>query len=323
MGVSSVDLLELRNVSKTFVSSFLFFRRKVVAVDKVSFSIPGEKPTVFVLAGESGSGKSTIARIILRFIKPDEGEVLYRGRNILALNSKELLLYRREVQAVFQDPYSAFNPVYPMDHILSITARRMGVAQGKEVDEVIDEALVSVGLRPEEVRGKYPYQLSGGQRQRVLLARALIPRPKLIVADEPVSMLDASLRAEILNLMLDLKAKHGVSFLYITHDLSTASYVGDYIAVLYKGSLVEMGPIDDVISSPYHPYTQLLMSSIPLPDPSRRWQERVTAPEVSAARGPVSGCKFYDRCPLRKEECRRAPPTLKKIGNRYVACYLY
>jgi len=316
-------LLELRNVSKTFVSGFLFFRRKVVAVDKVSFSIPGEKPTAFVLAGESGSGKSTIARIILRFIKPDEGEVLYRGRNILALNSKELLLYRREVQAVFQDPYSAFNPVYPVDHILSITARRMGVAQGKEVDEVIDEALVSVGLRPEEVRGKYPYQLSGGQRQRVLLARALIPRPKLIVADEPVSMLDASLRAEILNLMLDLKAKHGVSFLYITHDLSTASYVGDCIAVLYKGSLVEMGPIDDVISSPYHPYTQLLMSSIPVPDPSRRWQERVTAPEVSAARGPVSGCKFYDRCPLRKEECRRAPPTLKKIGNRYVACYLY
>lgn len=316
-------MLELRNVSKTFVSGFLFFRRKVVAVDKVSFSIPGEKPTVFVLAGESGSGKSTIARITLRFIKPDEGEVLYRGRNILALNSKELLLYRREVQAVFQDPYSAFNPVYPVDHILSITARRMGVAQGKEVDGVIDEALVSVGLRPEEVRGKYPYQLSGGQRQRVLLARALIPRPKLIVADEPVSMLDASLRAEILNLMLDLKAKHGVSFLYITHDLSTASYVGDYIAVLYKGSLVETGPIDDVISSPYHPYTQLLMSSIPVPDPSRRWQERVTAPEVSAARGPVSGCKFYDRCPLRKEECRRAPPTLKKIGNRYVACYLY
>jgi peptide/nickel transport system ATP-binding protein len=323
MGVSGVNLLELRNVSKTFVSGFLFFRRKVVAVDKVSFSIPGEKPTVFVLAGESGSGKSTIARITLRFIKPDEGEVLYRGRNILALNSKELLLYRREVQAVFQDPYSAFNPVYPVDHILSITARRMGVAQGKEVDGVIDEALVSVGLRPEEVRGKYPYQLSGGQRQRVLLARALIPRPKLIVADEPVSMLDASLRAEILNLMLDLKAKHGVSFLYITHDLSTASYVGDYIAVLYKGSLVETGPIDDVISSPYHPYTQLLMSSIPVPDPSRRWQERVTAPEVSAARGPVSGCKFYDRCPLRKEECRRAPPTLKKIGNRYVACYLY
>jgi len=323
MGVSGVNLLELRGVSKTFVSGFLFFRRKVVAVDKVSFSIPGEKPTVFVLAGESGSGKSTIARIILRFIKPDEGEVLYRGRNILAFNSKELLLYRREVQAVFQDPYSAFNPVYPVDHILSITARRMGVAQGKEVDEVIDEALVSVGLRPEEIRGKYPYQLSGGQRQRVLLARALILRPKLIVADEPVSMLDASLRAEILNLMLDLKAKHGVSFLYITHDLSTASYVGDYIAVLYKGSLVEMGPIDDVISSPYHPYTQLLMSSIPVPDPSRRWQERVAAPEVSAARGPVSGCKFYDRCPLRKEECRRAPPTLKKIGNRYVACYLY
>jgi peptide/nickel transport system ATP-binding protein len=323
MGVSDVNLLELRNVSKTFVSGFLFFRRKVVAVDKVSFSIPGEKPTAFVLAGESGSGKSTIARIILRFIKPDEGEVLYRGRNILASNSKELLLYRREVQAVFQDPYSAFNPVYSVDHILSITARRMGVAQGKEVDEVVDEALVSVGLRPEEVRGKYPYQLSGGQRQRVLLARALIPRPKLIVADEPVSMLDASLRAEILNLMLDLKAKHGVSFLYITHDLSTASYVGDYIAVLYKGSLVEMGPIDDVISSPYHPYTQLLMSSIPVPDPSRRWQERMAAPEVSAARGPVSGCKFYDRCPLRKEECRGAPPTLKKIGNRYVACYLY
>lgn len=320
--MSNLNLLELKNVSKTFVSGFLF-KKKVVAVDNVSFSIPGEKPVIFVLAGESGSGKSTIARIILRFIKPDKGEVLYRGRNILTFNSKELLLYRREVQAVFQDPYSAFNPVYPVDHILSLTARRMGVAQGKEIEEVIDEALISVGLRPEEIRGKYPYQLSGGQRQRILLARALIPRPRLIVADEPVSMLDASLRAEILNLMLDLKAEHRVSFLYITHDLSTASYVGDYIAVLYKGSLAEVGPIDDVVSNPYHPYTQLLMSSIPIPDPSKRWQEKIAAPEISVAREPVSGCKFYDRCPLRKEECRRAPPPLKKVGNRHVACYLY
>jgi len=320
--MSNLNLLELKNVSKTFVSGFLF-KKKVVAVDNVSFSIPGEKPVIFVLAGESGSGKSTIARIILRFIKPDKGEVLYRGRNILTFNSKELLLYRREVQAVFQDPYSAFNPVYPVDHILSLTARRMEVAQGKEIEEVIDEALISVGLRPEEIRGKYPYQLSGGQRQRILLARALIPRPRLIVADEPVSMLDASLRAEILNLMLDLKAEHRVSFLYITHDLSTASYVGDYIAVLYKGSLAEVGPIDDVVSNPYHPYTQLLMSSIPIPDPSKRWQEKIAAPEISVAREPVSGCKFYDRCPLRKEECRRAPPPLKKVGNRHVACYLY
>jgi len=320
--MSNLNLLELKNVSKTFVSGFLF-KKKVVAVDNVSFSIPGEKPVIFVLAGESGSGKSTIARIILRFIKPDKGEVLYRGRNILTFNSKELLLYRREVQAVFQDPYSALNPVYPVDHILSLTARRMEVAQGKEIEEVIDEALISVGLRPEEIRGKYPYQLSGGQRQRILLARALIPRPRLIVADEPVSMLDASLRAEILNLMLDLKAEHRVSFLYITHDLSTASYVGDYIAVLYKGSLAEVGPIDDVVSNPYHPYTQLLMSSIPIPDPSKRWQEKIAAPEISVAREPVSGCKFYDRCPLRKEECRRAPPPLKKVGNRHVACYLY
>jgi len=323
MAVSVVNLLEVRNISKTFVSGFLFSRRKVVAVDKVSFSIPGEKPIIFVLAGESGSGKSTIARIILKFIKPDEGEVLYKGKNIFAINSKEDLLYRREVQAVFQDPYSAFNPVYPVDHILSITARRLGVDQGKEIDEAIDEALVSVGLRPEEVRGKYPYQLSGGQRQRLLLARALIPRPKLIVADEPVSMLDASLRAEILNLMLDLKAKNGVSFLYITHDLSTASYVGDLIAVLYRGSIVEMGPIDDVISNPYHPYTQLLMSSIPQPDPSKRWQEKIATPEVSAYKEQPIGCKFYDRCPWKKEECRKAPPPLKKIGNRYVACYLY
>jgi len=320
--LSNLNLLELRNVSKTFASGFLF-KKRIVAVDKVSFGIPGGKPIVFVLAGESGSGKSTIAKIILRFIKPDEGEIFYRGRNILSFNSKELFLYRKEVQAVFQDPYSALNSIYPVDHILSITAKKMRVDQNRDIDDVIDEALISVGLRPEEVRGKYPYQLSGGQRQRILLARALIPRPRLIVADEPVSMLDASLRAEILNLMIDLKNKHGASFLYITHDLSTASYVGDLMAILYRGTLVEIGTVDDIINDPLHPYTQLLMISIPIPDPSKRWQERIATPEFSAFRGLVSGCKFYERCPLRREDCRKAPPSLRKVGGRYVACYLY
>jgi len=320
--VSNLNLLELKNVTKTFTSGFLF-KKKIVAVDNVSFNIPREKASIFVLAGESGSGKSTVARIILGFIRPDKGEVLYRGKNIFSFDSKEFTMYRKEVQAVFQDPYSSFNPVYPVDHILSVTAKRISRDENKDIDKIIDEALINVGLRPSEVRNKYPYQLSGGQRQRVLFARALLPRPKLIIADEPVSMLDASLRAEILNLMLDLKTKLGISFLYITHDLATANYVGDYIAVLYKGSLVEMGPIDKVMSEPLHPYTKLLMSSVPVPDPFKRWEGRISTPETEAIHGTTSGCKFYDRCPFRKDECKKDSPPLKSIGDRFVACFLY
>jgi peptide/nickel transport system ATP-binding protein len=209
--------------------------------------------------------------------------------------------------------------------VLFTPLRKYNIASSDdEARELVSKALESVGLRAEEILGKYPYQLSGGQRQRILLARSFLLRPRLIIADEPVSMLDASLRAELLNLMLDFKNRLGVSFLYITHDLSTASYISDYIAVMYRGDLVEVGSVNDVLEEPLHPYTKLLMESIPIPDPTKRWASRVELPprEFSAQR--VSGCKFYERCPLRMDKCRTEKPRLKLVNNsRWVRCFLY
>lgn len=321
---SGVNLLEVRDVTKIFISGFLFFRKRIVAVDGVSFSIPADKPIVFTLAGESGSGKTTIARMILGFVKPDRGEILYLGRNIFSFNEREWRDYRKDVQAIFQDPYSAYNPIYTVDHVLYTPIRKFKLAENdEEARDIIEKALESVGLTPDEVLGKYPYQLSGGQRQRILLARSFLLKPRLIVADEPVSMLDASLRAGILNLILELKEKLGTSFLYITHDLSTASYLSDYIAIMYRGCLVETGPIEDVIKDPLHPYTKLLIDSIPIPDPSKRWRIRVELPPREFSEEKTIGCRFFDRCPYRMDICREKTPSTKLVGSRRVACFLY
>uniref|UniRef100_A0A7C5YX74 ABC transporter ATP-binding protein n=1 Tax=Ignisphaera aggregans TaxID=334771 RepID=A0A7C5YX74_9CREN len=321
---TSTNLLELREVTKIFSSGFLISRKRIIAVDEVSFALPGDKPIVFTLAGESGSGKTTIARIVLGFLHPDKGEVLYFGRNIFSFKKSELKNYYREVQAVFQDPYSVYNPIYTVDHVLYTTIKKYNIAQDDyEARELIDKALTSVGLRADEVLGKYPYQLSGGQRQRLLFARCLLLRPKLIVADEPVSMLDASLRAGILNLILDLKDKYGISFLYITHDLSTANYISDYLAIIYRGSIVEMGPIDKILQDPLHPYTKLLIDSIPKPDPNKRWRTKVALPPREFVAEEIIGCKFYDRCPYRMDICYRKKPSIKQIDSRIVYCHLY
>ncbi|MEM1516406.1 MAG: ABC transporter ATP-binding protein [Thermofilum sp.] len=318
------SLLELRNVTKIFSTGVLFFRQRIVAVDDVSFRIPGERPVVFTLAGESGSGKTTIARLILGFLKPDKGDIVYRGRNLTAFSSKDWNWYRREVQAVFQDPYAAYNPIYTVDRVLFTPLKKYRLTfSDSEASEMVAKALESVGLRPEEILGRYPYELSGGQRQRVLLARSLLLKPRLIIADEPVSMLDASLRAEVLNLMLDLKNKVGVSFLYITHDLSTASYISDFLAIMYRGVLVETGPIDEVIEEPLHPYTKLLLDSIPVPDPNKRWTSRVVLPPREYTEEKRMGCKFYDRCLLRMNICKDNVPPPKIINSRVVRCFLY
>ncbi|RLF22032.1 MAG: ABC transporter ATP-binding protein [Thermoprotei archaeon] len=320
-----MNLIEVKDLTKKFPLG-RWTKRTLTAVDRVSFSIPEKPPKIITLAGESGSGKTTTARLILGFIKPTSGRVLWRGRDIWKLDKKGWKQYRKEVQAVFQDPYSAFNPLFKVDRVLTIPLKKFGLAStDEEAYEMACKALEIVGLRPEEVLGKYPHQLSGGERQRIMLARAFLLKPKLIIADEPVSMIDASLRASILNIMFDFKDKWGVSFLYITHDLSTAYYISDEIIIMYRGSIMEMGPVDDVIEDPMHPYVRLLIESIPIPDPSKRWMERIILPKVELSRVvEIKGCKFYDRCPKRMPMCAERMPKLIEVERgRRVACFLY
>jgi len=320
----SGKLLEVSHLTKIFGIGGLIRRRELVAVDDVSFNMPAERPTTLTIAGESGSGKTTTARMILGFIRPTHGGVIYRGKNVLNMNRDEWKTYRREVQAIFQDPFGAFNSMYTVDHVLRVPIQKFKMAKtDEETGQLISTALEAVGLRSGEILGKYPHQLSGGQRQRIMLARAFILRPRIVVADEPVSMLDASMRAGILHLMLDLKKKQNVSFLYITHDLSTAHYVSDAIAIMYQGSMVETGPIDDVIADPLHPYSRLLIDSIPIPDPGQRWQEHIELPSKESQTQTLDGCKFYDRCEFRLEVCKTQRPVLKQEKTRFVACHLY
>ena len=322
----SKTLLELQEVTKIFESRIFFRKQRVIAVEKVSFSISAEKPSILALAGESGSGKTTIARLILGFIKPTSGKILYKSKDIWNMDKKEWMNFRKEVQAIFQDPYSSFNPLLKVDRVLTIPVRKFCLADSRdEIYDLIARALDEVGLRAEDVLGKYPHELSGGERQRIMLARAFLVKPKLIIADEPVSMIDASLRANILNTMLNLKRKHNTSFLYITHDLSTARYVSDEIAIMYLGNILEMGAADDVILKPLHPYVKLLLESVPEPNPDKRWRTRINLPrtELNKQLSKGEGCKFYDRCPTKMEICAKEKPKLIEIDKRLVFCHLY
>jgi len=320
-----MNLIEARNICKIFELGRLV-RRKIVAVENVSFSIPNDKPLILTLAGESGSGKTTTARMILGFIKPTSGEILYKNKNIWHMSKDEWTKFHRDVQAIFQDPYGSFNPLRKVDRILTVPIRKFKLASSKdEEQELIAKALANVGLETSKVLGKYPHELSGGQRQRIMLARAFLIKPKLIVADEPVSMIDASLRANILNTMVDLKKKLGISFLYITHDLSTARYISDEIIIMYLGNITEMGPIDDVVLKPLHPYVKLLVDSVPKPNPDERWREKIELPrtELSKQAIQMKGCKFYSRCPERMDKCLKEKPKLIKVHRKLVACHLY
>lgn len=317
--------LELRNVSKVYFRG-LFQRGGTVALEDFSFSISGERSSITVLAGESGSGKTTTALLLLGFITPTGGEILYQGKDLRKLSPEEWRAFRREVQVVFQDPFAVYNPFYKVDHVLSVPIAKFHLARSRaEGRALIEEALLGVGLRPEETLGRYPHQLSGGQRQRVTVARALLLKPRLLIADEPVSMVDASLRATILESLRQLNRDFGISILYITHDLTTAYHIGDDIIVLYQGSVTEVGEVDLVIKEPLHPYTRLLVDSIPWPDPERRWgQERVAVSKGEVSDRAKRGCKFAERCPSAMSECREsAPPLFQTSDHRATACYLY
>lgn len=321
-------LLEARGVTKTFSSGGGIGNPKkvTVALDDASIAISTKPATVIAIAGESGSGKTTLSRLILGLISPSEGDIYYRGKPLSQMSHAERMTFRREVQAIFQDPFEVYNPFYKIDHALTMPIEsfepKMPKAQARKM---IESVLGTVGLRADETLGRYPHQLSGGQRQRVMVARALLLNPSIIVADEPVSMVDASLRATILESLLKAHKELGASLIYITHDLTTAYQVSNSILMLYQGTMVELGNVDKVIKEPKHPYTQLLVNSIPLPDPKKRWNKR-TAREVFAKppSGKNLGCRFAERCPHVMAKCWDSQPPLYGVEqDRAVACFLY
>lgn len=319
-------LLEVRDVSKVFVTGGLLTRREVHAVDEVSLTFAGDPPAIVSLVGESGSGKTTFARMILGLTEPTSGSVLFRGRDVARLSGRDRALFRKEVQAVFQDPYAIYNPFYRIDRVFQLAVRKFKLAATRaEAQALIHEALRAVDLRPRDVLGRYPHQISGGERQRVMLARLYLIRPRLIVADEPVSMIDAAVRAMFLNILLDFRDTLGISTLFITHNLATANYLGGDIVVLYRGRVAERGMIDRVIAAPKHPYAQVLLESVPVADPTRRWHDEATLiGEEARALPGRERCLFAERCPYRTQACLAArPPELTVEDGRAVACTLY
>jgi len=317
-------LLELRNATKIYAQGLLS-RDQTIALDNVSLEIDDASPTIIAIAGESGSGKTTMSMLSLGFIEPTKGQIFYKSKDITKLDKSERLQFRREVQAVFQDPFAVFNPFYKIDHLLTVPIDKFKLTKSKQqARQMMEDALSAVGLRPEEILGRFPHQLSGGQRQRISVARALLLKPTLLVADEPVSMVDASLRATILESLRKLKKDYGISILYITHDLTTAYHISDNIIVLYRGAVMEAGDIDSVIKAPKHPYTKLLIDSIPWPDINMRWGTSDLQAKEGGYGAVGKECRFANRCPFVMDKCRSESPHLFRMAPHQAAsCFLY
>jgi peptide/nickel transport system ATP-binding protein len=318
------ELLRTEGLTRHFRIGGLRTRRTLHAVDDVDFSIG--RGEIVALVGESGSGKSTIARLLALVYRATRGEIWFEGRPLSRVRSRrERLAYSGDVPMVFQDPYSSINPAYRISHgiMRGIKLHRPDVPRTRRVEEV-ESVLDAVGLVPSaEVRRKFPYELSGGQRQRVGFAQALAFRPKLIIADEPVSMLDVSIRIGLLNLMSELRSREGVSFLYITHDVASARYIADRVLVMYAGHLVEEGTTEEILHSPKHPYTQLLLSAVPDPRAELGLADASDVGEPPKVVDPQEGCRFAPRCPLRIDVCDSVTPRLGELGRgRRVACHV-
>jgi len=316
------EILKVEHLKKYFIKKGLFSSKTttVRAVDDVSFSL--KKGEVFVLAGESGSGKSTIAKLILKSIDADSGKIFFEDQEINN-EQKNLKKIKMNCQMIHQDPYDSINPRMRIGSIVSEPLEIHNVGNKDERFRRVIEVLHEVKLEPaEEMAKKYPHTLSGGQRQRVVLARALALKPKLIIADEPVSMLDVSIRAEMLELMQELQKKYSISFIYITHDLATARYFGQRIGILYLGKIVEMGPIDQVLVSPKHPYTQALIDAISEPDPENLHREKKIRINEPSDVDVYQGCRFRARCPYVIEKCKEEPDLEKVDDEHYAACFV-
>lgn len=314
-------LLEIQNVSKIFRIGGMLMGKKLVAVDDVTLDIDAGKPVILSIVGESGCGKSTLCKMILRLHNPDMGDIKLLGKAYSDKKSYDSKQFKLDVQPIFQNPFETFSARKTVDTYLFNTALRLGICKTRaEAEKLVDETLRNVGLSLEVVKGKYPTQFSGGELQRVSIARALITRPKLIIADEPVAAIDASMKMNIVNLFKDLKEKYNVSFIYITHDLSTAYYVSDYIATLYRGSLIEYGPAKEIMDKPAHPYTELLMNAVPRV--GEKWDDSMVMPDMEDKEYSITYCKFAPRCPYATDECRKGRPDMIELGNqRKVLCY--
>ena len=320
-------LLDVQHATRYFHVGGFITGTRLYAVNDVSFSIEKNKPEIFTIAGESGSGKTTLSRLLLRDLEPSSGKIIYDGREVVNIRKrKEFTAFMKQVQPVFQNPFETFNPLRRVEQYLFDTAVNFKIAKDrKEAVEIVDQALYSVGLSLEEVSRRYPHELSGGQIQRVSVARALLSKPSLILADEPVSMVDASLRMAIVNLFKKLRDEEKVSVIYITHDLATAYYISDRIAIMLRGYVVEMGPVAVVLDKPLHPYTQLLRDSVPAPDPveTGTWAKRIGLSSTEVKEYSRKGCKFAGRCPQAKDICSEIDPPDIVNDGRTVKCHLY
>ena len=325
------SLIEARKLRKYFpvstghISSLFSKKRQYVrAVDDVSFIIG--KTETLGLAGESGSGKTTTGRLLVRLIEPTEGAVYIRGKDLMTLKGNELKSMRRSFQIIFQDPYESLNPGMTIYDAVEEPLAIHGVGSSpSDRQALVKEALELSQLVPsEEFFYRYPHELSGGQRQRVCIARALVLKPEFIVTDEPVSSLDVSTRAQILNLLKDLQAHLGVSYLYISHDLGSVRYVSHRVAVMYLGKIVESAESNEFFENPLHPYTNALMAAVPIPDSSTRRERIALAGEIPSPTNPPTGCRFHPRCPRAMRICKEKEPDLKDAGSGHlVACFLY
>jgi peptide/nickel transport system ATP-binding protein len=314
-------LLEIDHLTKVFSLGSMISRIRITATADVSFYIkPAE---IFALAGESGCGKTTTARMILGFEEPTSGAIVHKGKRDEKSQTKKVW-FTEGVQAIFQDPFGTFNPLRRVDQYFFETIRNFRLARNdEEAIKLIKEKLNAVGLSYKEFSGKYPSEFSGGQLQRISIARALLTNPTLLIADEPVSMVDASLRMSIVNLFKKLKEESGVSVLYITHDLATAYYVSDRIAIMFRGNIVEMGSVEKVLMDPKHPYTELLRESIPEADPKKQWGEAITLSDIEHEEYLREGCKFAGRCPGVTEICKSVVPEDVYVDDVLVKCHKY
>jgi len=320
----SDELLRTEGLTRHFRVGRLARQQTLHAVDDVNFTIG--RAEIVALVGESGSGKSTVANLLALIYRPTKGEIYFEGRPLSRVKTRrQRLAYSGDVPMVFQDPYSSLNPAYRVSHGIArgIKLHRSDLARQERGAE-LERVLETVGLVPAaDVRRKFPHELSGGQRQRVGFAQALAFRPKLIIADEPVSMLDVSIRAGVLNLMSELRRREGVSFLYITHDVASARYIADRVLVMYAGHLVEEGPAEEVLQRPKHPYTQLLLSAVPDPQAPLGLADTTDVGEPPRVVDPKEGCRFQPRCPYAVAECGKVTPALRSIGSgRRVACHV-